>query len=327
MTRNLKRDAHSHPVRAMALEKLVRDTPLTYEPQVLEVVNVGYNGCGDSRGHKECTKDGEMAFSAALLYWATRNRNYASLSMKILKAWATTNKSFQGDNALLEASWSVCSMARAAELLKHADDKSVAKEWLQIEACFFTWLDDVIMKVLRSTYIWRWKVTGNWHFSNICARMQLAILREDQEEWKWCIETYPNALPAAVLNDKCLGETAETCRDTCHAQFLLGGLIQVPEMAYHQGVTLYKRDLVPCFELQAAIMLREVPEGLRKEDIRTFNNYYHEPVFEIALVHFQDRRKIPMPKVTAFLNRPGVRPERVTFHWGAGTLTHYLRCK
>lgn len=115
MTRELKAKIEAcpkHGWKRKALEKLVNETPLSYKPRALEVVDIGYGGVG--KGHAECTKDGEMAVSAALLYWATHNRAYSELCLRILSAWSTTNKVWKGDNGLLEAAWSVCSMARAS---------------------------------------------------------------------------------------------------------------------------------------------------------------------------------------------------------------------
>lgn len=305
-------------VGGAALKRLIADTPLTYQPHALEEVNIGYNGVGN--GHKECTKDGEQAYSAALAFWATGNKEYALCAMRILKAWATINKVWKGDNAILEASWSVCSMARAAELLKYGNDVKVKTEWGLVEPFFYSWLDKVIMPVLKDGSIWRWNTVGNWHFSCICARMQLAILREDYAEWSWCVATYPIALNKALVYKLCPGQTSETTRDCCHAMFQIGGMTQVPEMAWHQGVDLYDNRLVTVCELQASIQLREIPAGLSEADIHTLNGWYPEPVFELPFAHFNGRKKVAMPKTSAYLAK--IRPEGIVFHWGGGTLTH-----
>lgn len=341
MTKTLKADVAKSPMRQKALAKLIKETPLTYKPQALEVVDIDYGGAGV--GHKECTRDGEMAVSAALVYWANGDQAYAKLALDILEAWPAKNKVWKGQNALLEASWSICSMARAAELLKYAPDKSVADRWCRAEPAFIRWLDTVIMPVLKSEHIWGWHPAGNWHFSQICARMQLAIFREDSQEFAWCLERYARALaetlqgsgykrppkpvpgkPAAECapgTPRCVGEISESCRDISHAQFQLGGLIQAPEMALHQGVDIYDDRLAPAFELQAAIMLKEIPPGFTAADIKTPYGYWPEPVWHIAYAHFNGRKHIPMPKTKAYLQQIGI--DRVTFHWGPNYLTHW----
>lgn len=209
----------------------MKAVPVTYTPTPLEIVDVDWNGKGV--GGTECTKDGEAAVSAALIYWATRTARYGQLSISIIKAWATTNKTFKGNNSPLTASWMLCSMARAAELMKYSP---MWREWSSVESVFFEWIDTVLKQPLMEPSFWRWDFRNNWHFSNICARMQLAILREDQKEWKWCVDTYKQVLPAALQCDgNCKGGTSELKRDLTHNQFLLGGLTQAPEMALHQG--------------------------------------------------------------------------------------------
>lgn len=323
MTFSLKDDTSKNNIRQQALQKLLKDTPLNYTPHALEVVDIGYNGNGN--GHKAVTADGEMAYQAALAYWATHDIRYAKVGLRILKEWSQKNKEFKGDNAPLEAAWSVCSFARCAELLKHAKHAEVCVEWRGIERGFFAWLDKVIMPVLKNKDVWSWKLVGNWHYSIVCARMQIAILREDAGEFQWAVNAYKDNLNKTICYGGHPCHIAETLRDVTHSAFLIGGLLQLPEMAYHQGrKDVYDVRLHPMLEYHARIMLKEVPEGIKKEDIHTPYGYWNEPVWEIGLAHFNGRLKMPMPKTEA--NLSSFRPERVTFHWGAGTLTHYKRC-
>jgi hypothetical protein len=326
MTRNLRAEVAKSPMRVKALQKLRTDTTVPWKPQSLEIIDIGFGG---GAGHIECTKDAENAVSSTLIYWATGEIRYATNALAILESWSKKNRVWKGDNGPLEAAWTVCSMARAAELLKYAPDASISKEWTRIQPVFFKWIDAVIMPSLKQAGLWFWRnkdgslLRGNWHFSILCARMQLAILREDMAEWKWAVETYPDACNKALIEKKCKGENVETCRDVTHAQFLLGGLVQVPEMALHQGVNLYDERLIGCFELQARIMLKEIPTGLTKEDIKTPYGYWPEPVFEIPFAHFYGRNRKEMPHTLQFLrSSQHARPDRVTLHWGANTLTH-----
>lgn len=322
MTRSLKDDCVKLPTTKAALEKLIKETPLTHQCKPLVVVDIGYSGVG--QGHAESTKDAEMAVSAALLLWATNNNEYGYMCLKIVKAWSETNKIWRGDNALLEASWVICSMARAAELLKWSPHFTDAWKHSGVEGAFNKWLDTVIMPVLKSEHIWKWSAINNWHFSQICARMQIAIFREDHVEWEWCLRKYREAVNKALVFTKCPGETTETCRDVTHAQMQLGGIAQAAEMAYHQGIKdLYQDRMMDCFELQATIMMKEVPTGFTRDDIKTPYGYWYEPVWHIAYMHFTQRRKKAMPKTEAYIKQ--LRCDRVCFHWGPNCLTHYQR--
>jgi hypothetical protein len=312
MTFSLESDVMKSPTRKMAFDKLIKETPLDYKPRPIEHVLIGYGGTGN--GHDEVTRDAEMAYQAALLLWTTKDKRYGDLVATILSAWCETNRFFEGDNAPLEAAWSVCSFNRAAELLK-------AWPGFKISPKYFLWLDSVILPALNAAHVWRWKPYNNWHYSILCARMQTAILRDNRDEFNKAIQKYKEILPSTICcfgTDWCITETK---RDLTHAQFLLGGIIQIPEMAYHQGVTdLFDDRLVKVFECHAALMLREIPQGIDAKEIKAPYGYWQEPVWEIAYCHFAGRKKIPMPKTKAYLDK--IRPEDVTFHWGGCTLTH-----
>lgn len=324
MTWALRDDIGKSVLRCKALDAMIKDCPLDYKARALETVSIDWGGKGT--GHDECTKDGEMCYRSALLSWAIKDdgkcAQYGYMGVRIIGEWAAKNKVFTGNNAPLEAAWSVCSMARAGELLKHHHIAGVQEAWKRVEKAFLGWLDRVIMPVLRTEALWRWPVKGNWHYSILCARAQIAILREDTQEWTWCIKKYKETLPLSIgAACGCHWFTAETLRDMTHAMFLIGGLLQLPEMALHQGDgTLWDDRLAGVLENHAAIMLREVPAGIQAEQIKTPYGWWVEPVFEVGCAHFVQRKKRKMPKLEALLGR--VRPERVTFHWGGGTLTH-----
>ena len=323
MTFSLSKDSNNDDMRKKALEKLRKDTPLAYKPQALATVDIGYGGSGT--GHKQITQDGAYVYQAALLHWATNDNAFAFKAIEVIKSWSTVNKVFKGDNAPLEAGWGVCSMARAAELLKYSTSKEVVKSWQEVEITFYRWLDTIIMPVLNKADLWRWNIIGNWHFTILCAKAQIAILRNDVQLFHDVVNKYKEVLPRAICNgnDWCISETR---RDLTHAQFLLGGIIQLPEMAFHQGITdLFDPKLAKTFENHARLMMKELPEGISKTDIHTPYGYWHEPVWELALAHFRDRLGMNMYNTEKWVQT--FRPESVTFHWGGCTLTHYKRCK
>lgn len=319
MTRNLAKDCLSHPEKQKALKRLIAETPLTYTPRVIPKVNIDWNGKGE--GHKECTGDGSMAYRAALLLWATNKVEYAKMGIPIIEAWAKQNTSFTGNNAPLELAWSVGAMARAAELFKYSPLVN-KDDWARVEGAFIKWIDMVVMPELQNQGIWKWKFRNNWHYSIIDTRMQIAIFRNDEKEFRWCIDKYREIVPLTFSESSHPCHTCDLKRDVTHAQFLLGGAVQIPEMAWHQGI----KDMFPPFlnqvlEYHAMIMLKEVPPGIRREDIHTPYGFWYEPVWEIGLNHYQNRCGKAMPKTEQWIRT--FRPERVAFHWGGGTLSHY----
>lgn len=321
MTFDLQKDKENDTERKKAFNKLKMSFVEHYTSNALPIVDIDWGGKG--KGHNECTKDGEMAYISALMHWCTMDDKSAIISVNILKDWAKTNKIFKGNNAPLESAWCVCAFATSAELLKHSKSPNIRKAWTETEALFFHWIDNVIMPNLKRKDIWSWDPVNNWHFSIICARGQLAILRDNVVEWDWCVKTYKEILPKTIGFANCPCHISETKRDLTHAQFQIGGIIQFAEMAFHQGSHLYNPKIADVIEYHASIMLQEVPAGIAKEDIKTPYGFYYEPVWEIAFAHFHLREGKLMHKCDAWLQT--FRPERVCFQWGAGTLTHYNR--
>jgi hypothetical protein len=319
MIKALKHESISDPMRKKALDRLLKDTPANHTPQAISNIDIGYSGKGT--GHKEFTKDAEIAYSASLLFIAQDNPKYADLAINILRAWSTVNKTFKGDNAPLEAAWGIASMAMAAELLKYS---KAQQKYASIEPNFTKWITDTMLPALNEPSVWRWKIKNNWHFSILFARAQLAILFDDSTTFNQVFNQYKTILPQAI----CQGHPchlSETLRDCTHFQFLIGGIISMAELAYHQGYKdAYDPKLHPIIEYHATIMLQEVPPGIKKEQINTPYGFWYEPVWEIAYAHFNNRLNLPMPKTEQWLAK--IRPERVCFQWGPGTLTHYKRC-
>lgn len=281
MTRALAADVRASPDLWRALDRLRAQTPVAWSPRPLEVVDGGL---------AVCAQDGQTAASAALVFTATGEEPYARVALSILEAWAATNKAWRGNDALSEASWSACTMVRAAELLKHAEAPAIRRLWAGIEGAVFAWLRAVVLPVLHSEC--------DVHFARICAGMQIAILLEDRQEWSRCLGQYGPALAKAI---------AEGGRPGQEGAFLLGSAAQAAEMAWHQGVDLYDDRLAACVERQARFVMRGAGCG--------------EPVWEIPLAHFAGRRGRRMPKTEECAAR--ARPDKCTFMWGPNTLTHW----
>lgn len=67
-------------------------------------------------------------------------------------------------------------------------------------------------------------------------KAQLAILTGNRQLWDDALAWWHKVLDAYI---KPCGECGETQRDLFHSQFGLGGLIQLAEIAWQQGVDLY----------------------------------------------------------------------------------------
>ena len=295
-----------------AFDHLSKATPIGYKPSPIAKVDIGAYGKGV--GHKEFTTDAEQAVQQAVMYCITGKPVYAENAVAILRAWSTQCVSFEGSNAPLELGWGVCSLARCAEILKHSYDKW---DTCDVERAFTKFVDAIALPKLRTKLSW----TNNWQTTICEARLQLAIFRDDAKEIEWAINEFKRILAVYVMKN---GQTQETLRDLVHAQFAIGGLVQIPELVYvytNGKVDLFDPLLHSVCEFHAQLLLGRIPNGsaLKKEQIK--DPWFLPCGWEIAVHHFETRKKQLMPHTKELLNKH--RPENYVFHWGLGTLTHY----
>lgn len=300
---------NSEPWKSV-ISSLAAATPLDYKPQPIANVNIGEYGKGI--GHKEFTKDAEQAVQQAVMWCATQNPAYAKNAIAIMEAWTNTCKTFDGSNAPLELGWGGCSLVRAAEILRHTYPQWSAANTETVNR----FIDTLMMPKLRTRLGW----TNNWQTTICEARLQVAIFRDDNAELEWAITEYKRIFREYVSAS---GQTGETLRDLVHAQFGIGGLLQIPELVYeYTNGTInlfgqFSKQLAAVCELHAALLLGRIPPncGIQKEAVK-------EPWFipcgwEIAIT----RLGAKMPNTEELLKRH--RPEKYVFHWGLGTLTHF----
>jgi hypothetical protein len=306
-----------------AKEKLFKDVKLNCKSQALTTVDIGPGGVGV--GHKEFTEDGKQAYAQALAYLITKEEVYACNCMNILNDWATKCTVFKGANAPLEAAWGTASMSRACELVKYT-----VPNWAKYKAmedCYVNWVRKMLMPHLlglTEKYKLKWGFYNNWHTSIIEARLQFALLTDDLESANVCIEEYKKILASYVKDD---GFTGETLRDSDHCCFGLAGLVQICELAFHQGVDLYSlrnNVLHKCIEFHAELYgTKKVPKDLAsKFNISQFKicNWVQPSAWEIARKHYCGRKSYTMRNTDALLQ--GIRPAGYALHWGYCTLTH-----
>jgi hypothetical protein len=300
---------------------ILKQANLNYTPQALQKVDIGFGGTGV--GHVEFTKDGEQCYAQALAFLITYNPKYLENCLRILDAWATTCRTFTGPNAPLEAAWGTCAMARSLELLKYSCNPKLWRG--DIEQRYIAWANNLILPHLRGDterYRLNWGFFNNWHTSITEARLQLALLQNDIQEVNWCINNYIKIFNSYVLEN---GFTGETLRDSFHCIAGMGGLIQICELLFHQGVDLYglrNNLLMRCVEFHARLYgTTYTPPGYQRDQFK-ISSYIEPCAWEIARNHFVNRRGLPMPYTDNLLKR--LRPCGYVFHWGYDTLTHAI---
>lgn len=297
----------SVPAHKKGFEKLNEYARVNYKPNALTIVDIGPFGAG--KGHDEFTGDAMQIYALVLMYLATKNMRYAEHALVIQDAWNMTCHFFRGSNAPLEVAWGAACMVRAFELLKYTYPL-----WCSgFERRFNRLIDKIFLPNLRNRYneIKRWN--NNWILSMLEALMQIALFRDDRSEYLRLIEEYKGVLPSCVPNQS--GKSTETTRDLIHAQFQIGSIIQIAEMAWQQGIDLYAfhdNCVRRTMEYHADILLGGVPPDVRKEQLSQV--WFMPSAWETGLNHYVGRRKTNMPKTGALLSKK--RPEAASFNWG-----------
>ena len=290
-------------------------TPIEYKHKAFPNPHVG--PYGEGKGHKEITGDGEQVYLQTLMYIFTKNEIYAKNALQIMQGWAETCTSFEGSNAPLEIGWALASMAKGAELLRY-----VYAKWDKVvEQKFISFVDKVFLPKLQKKLGW----TNNWQITICEARLQYALFARPSQsnvllnEIAWCQKEFQRIMDVFVRSS---GQTDETTRDMIHAQFGIGGLVQICEIFWHQGIKLYdyKDNLLSkVAEYHASILNGNTPKEVC-ELIK--DNWFIPCGWEIVLHHYQVRCKHRLPQTDALLKKK--RPCKYTFHWGGDTCTHYM---
>lgn len=200
----------------------------------------------------EMTKDGSAAYACALLWYHTGQQKYADQAIKILNAWNI----FETHDNWLFLSWAVPQFLNAAEIIRTSDagwsieDQNKFKTMVQNR-----WL----RPVKNNTWV------NNAMMTTIEAHIAVSIYLDDKAEFQAAVNKYrtwiksylyieadgnvPLVAGRATVSNygtydgKFLsGQLMETCRDLNHAKMGSYGLMHGAEMAYQQGVDLWKEE-------------------------------------------------------------------------------------
>jgi hypothetical protein len=306
----LKRSSHSTELsHKKGFETLEKYCKLDYTPRSLVCIDIGPNGSG--KGHNEFTGDTMQIYALTLLFIATGDKRYANKAIKIQEAWQQQCKEFKGSNAPLEIAWGATCIVRACELLKY-----MYVGWtVDFERQLNRFIDTIIMPNLLNRYfeIKRWN--NNWILTIQEALMQIALFRDDKNEFHRIIKEFKESLSQCVPHAE--GMCTETKRDLIHSQFQIGSMIQIAEMAWHQGEDIYvsHNDCIHrCMEYHANILNGNTPLNVKQNELQQV--WFMPSSWEIGHNHFTNRRKKDMPNTLRLLQTKTNRPEKASFNWG-----------
>lgn len=332
---------------------------LTYTAKPLATMDCwSYNKDKNGNYVPQCktfVEDGMAAYSAALMWYITEDKRYATKSIQILNAWSNAYVSNTGSNARLNVSWAAPWFVNAAEILKHGNSGGTSG-WSQSDIAKF---NGMLVKFLP--YVKDETMPGNnWIQSAIEAHFAIAIFTDNRTEfnnavarWKTRVKTYiyqksdgatPLEYPAGNVNINSSkwngtkvfvdGLCMETCRDLGHMKLGVNSMMYAAQSAYEQGVDLFsleQKRLSDFFELHGSWMTgaKAVPSNIKGGVVIVSPNTpgIKPPnggggaAFEIAYNHLHSRLNKSLPYTQQMINahRPASAGQWV-FKWE--TLTH-----
>lgn len=285
-----------------AIAKLEQETPLSFKARPIKRVCVMWTG--KKEGENIALEDGPMAYRLVLLFLITKKPEYAEKAIYILNEWINNCQECTGDNAQLTSSWSQVNFARSIELLSFYYTASIAK--YNIKEKYLKWFDKVMAPAINKPITWKFTngdIYTNWHCSVLEARMQIALLRDDQKTFNESVSQFKVILPEIIEQPyKICNETLY--RDVMHGCMSLGSLVNVAELAWHQGINLYECNnflLRDSIEATAAICMGDYkPEAFPV----TLNKVQYWPyAWYIAYKHYNKRLGHQMPKTKALISK------------------------
>ena len=177
--------------------------------------------------------DGDAALYHALQFYFNGNEAHAKKAVAILEAWATTHRTWSGNSVHLHAAWRGGTLVKAAEILRYTYPGWTAQNTRNCEAYF----EEVLWPQFRLPNPLR---GANQGANNLWGAIQVAVFNSDQEKFQQCIDAFLNDPGGGISNTLPNGECGDTGRDQGHAFAMVGNLVSVAEIAWAQGIDLYR---------------------------------------------------------------------------------------
>jgi hypothetical protein len=352
-------------------------TPIDFDPQPQETLTMFWNANNFLVKNpvllnrtRETTRrfvfeSGLQSYQQAIMFQITGNVAYARNVMRIIRQWVNTTTLYEPErhNRPLVLGWTLASWLKAAELLKYT-----FSEWdTELEQDLLNWIvklkveeawDQVLTPNTFSTNL----PVGNWHTTIAEAKLYLAFLRDDKEGVDFVVNYYKRMVDGIENPNNpqqrdliYIGETGqqfEMCRDIDHTNYGTGGLVQIAEAMFHQGIDLYSYGPTSALEpgLPGLAQVLETtsyignfrtwppgvapngtiwkpspnPEFVQGEGCKLTQIGFKAGGYEIGFHHFHRRLGYQMKQTRDLLatRYKDFGPDMYYFHWGLGSFTH-----
>jgi Alginate lyase len=323
-----------------------------YSPSPRVVVECGaYSnpdiGCSDE------TRDAQVAYLQALLWYYTNEVAYAETVRRILNAWATTLQSHTGDNRRLQTSWSAQLFTRAAEIVKYTYSDWPQSEKDAVTRMFLNLYLPIVKSMFDPSNGNDHQNNSNWQASAIEAMVNIAIFIKDPltyaeaiGRWVFLVPGYiyltsdgrrPRDVPWLSRTDEEVkakwsnpsryidGMPMEFCRDIPHSGYGIAAIINVAETARIQGLDLYalhKERITKAMEVLSYYGMDHLEHISDYKDVcgKEVANWARGALF-IGYNHYAFRDGVQLPETLKFITKHPTYAGTVHYQWER--LTHY----
>ena len=208
-------------------------------------------------GGDDLSKCANMAYNYALVWYITRDRQYANKAIGILNAWSPVLWDLDYNDAKLLAGWTGYLLCNAAEILRYTEAGWSQKD---IEA-FTNMLMSVDYPLLRPYYP---QANGNWDGAIIHSLIAIAVFTDNRPLYDNAIDHFKHG-PVNGSIFKYIypnGQCQESSRDQGHVQLGIGEFAGAAQIAFTQGTDLFSmadNRIALGFEYTARFLLGETP--------------------------------------------------------------------
>ena len=284
-------------------------------------------------GKEELERDSNAAYQNALIWCITGDEAHAKRAIAILNAWSGKLKVLDGTDMELAAGLCGFKFANAAELMRSTDPAWAPADIAQCQRM----LRQIFYPPIQNFALW---AHGNWDILSMKAMIAMGVFCDDHAMFDRAVDYFYHgqgngALTHYVINDA--GQIQESGRDQQHTQLGIGGLAEVCEIGWSQGLDMFGASdnrLLKGFEYVARYNLGEEVPFVSYVDTSGRFPAGHisdggrgrlRPIYEMVLNHYTRRQGLAAPWTLKAAEK--IRPEGAgpgADHPGFGTLLFSL---
>jgi hypothetical protein len=287
----IKAHAHREPWQT-AYQTLCEQpfSSLDYKPEPHTHVIRGPYG-KPSIGDKELSSSANAAYSHALQWIVTGDKQHAQKAIEIINAWSYVVWNFQLNDAKLLAAWTGDYFCNAAEILRYTDSGWEEKDITQFERMMRT----VYYSLLENFFP---EANGNWDGAIINMLLCIGIFCDDHHIFNRAINHYLRGRGNGGITKYIYptGQCQESTRDQSHTQLGLNEFALACQVAWNQGVDLYKTA-----DNRLALGFEHAAQYMLGEDVAVYGIISEQgreriwDIYETAFQHFHYVKGLDMP--------------------------------